>query len=190
MKKLFVLLSLFLFFCIEAFADESLLKDRINERGYECSLRGYASAVSYGDIEAVSDFLQIGYSPETKVIKVPVVFYAVFNEKPEVLEMLLRAGANPNSTCGKVSLLTASIEVGNKDLIKVLIKNKADINKEVFKLTPLNFSLIKKDKDIAKMLMQAGAKPDKDSIKYAKRLKDEQFTQYTEGIFRENIDRK
>ena len=173
MKKILVVL---LFLCLSvlnsANAQDNSAIQTITENGYEISSKGLASAVAYGDVKTVKAFLALDYKADSKVGKLPLTFYAVMNEKPEVLNELLAAGANPNQTWGKVTLLTTSVEKKNPEMVKILIKHKTDVNKTTYKITPLNFALIKKQYEIAEILLDAGAIPDKKSESLVKKLKD------------------
>jgi len=189
MKKLLILLLMLVLNVGTAYCEQTVQNDiskTIAEIGYQNSDKGFASAIALGDINAVNKFLDAGFNPNMKIRKLPASFYAVFNEKTDVLDLLLSRGANPDATWGKVSLLTASVELNNNDLVKVLVKNKADINKTAFKVTPLNYAILRKHEAIVSTLLDAGAIPDKKSLRYSKKLKNETLEKNIKIIYEKN----
>lgn len=183
----FLFLMIIMTFCPSTAHSASVQKQIVTEQGfetgYEYSKRGFASAVALGDVSVVDNFLKAGFNPNEKVAGMPIAFYAVFNEKNDVLEKLLKAGANPNTSWGKVSLLTASIELNNIGAVKILSENGADINKTTFKLTPLNYALYQKHSEIASLLLDKGAVADKKSLNFAKkRCKNDDLVKKISGI--------
>lgn len=185
MKKIFLsLMALLMFSVTPTLADtETNYIKSILEVGYEYSVAGFVSAVSYGDSTTVENFLKSGYNPNMKIAKVPVVFYATTNEKEKTLDVLLSNGADVNTTFGNVTLLTRAIELKNMKLVNVLLKHHVDVNKATFGLTPLNFALLNKNVEIAKALINAGAKVDKTSLKYSKRTKDTVFIEHLYSLY-------
>lgn len=94
----------------------------------------FNNAVQDGDIKAVKEGVEHGYSPNLVYSRTPVLWQAASRAQYEVLKYLLEKGGNSNIMAEKVgeTPLHAVLDYpGNKDIsgiVEVLIQHKADVN--------------------------------------------------------------
>lgn len=126
--------------------------------------------------------LQAGANPNAENVK-PLMFQAMRTKNAKIINLLLAYGANPNiKYMGRYPAYQAII-YNQPEILKLLLDAGADPNARVNGKTLLYWSIKKKHLEMAKLLINkketvknlinAGATIDKDSIKYAKKSKDE-----------------
>ena len=90
------------------------------------------------------------------------IFNAITNNKPHIVEFLLKNKINPNVRDTKENT-PLHIAIGNKNIqiIELLLENKANPNMQNDNgNTPLHIAIYLQDKVIIKLLLENGAKPD------------------------------
>ncbi len=135
------------------------------------------SAVYHDDIIGAEQLLNMGYDPNEKYVSLPVVFYAVGYDKPEMLHLLLSKGANPNTVYKGDTVLGFAIYKNKIDCIKTLIHNNADVNQTSNFEKPLNQAIKQGQPYIAEILINAGAIPDEKTDKLLKRPWNKKYAQ-------------
>ena len=185
MKKIF-LLTCFVILCFQNLSlaseshDEMYYKRQIQNQRYLYSNRGFAGAISKGNIVVVESFIKAGFDVNATQGGLPFTMYAIVGKQPEALELLLKAGANPDAEYMGYSLMNyVLVSNKNSELIKVLIANNADVNKASKKQIPLTYAVKAKQVKIVEMLLKAGAKPDETTMKLVNKSKDE----YLKSLF-------
>lgn len=129
--------------------------------------------IKAGDAHLVNSYIKSGININQKFMGLYPTNYAVVNNKPEILKMLLEAGADPNAEFGKNQLLVYAILKKSPEMTKLLIDNGAKVNGYTGKRTPLNLAIYLKQPEIVKILINAGADVNEYTIKFANKSKNE-----------------
>jgi len=148
----------------EAVLETTNARQALLDRGIPPTDEALAECVAEGKIDAVSLFLDTGFSPNTKDKHgVPLLCISARNGHLDILELLLRSGAQVNMISddrGSTAILDSAIG-RHKDLVEALIKAGADVDipsKEG--QTALVVVVGAGDDAIVEMLVNAGADPD------------------------------
>ena len=177
MKKLLaiVFVSAFMLGTVAATTDadltpkEQIIK-QILKKKYNYDATGILKAVKNGDKDAISLFLASGYDPNTTILKLPAIYWAIKLKKADIADKLLAAGVDPNQEVNGKSLM--AIAISNQDVatVKVLLKHGAKVNDMSAGKSLLTLALSKKSEEISKLLINAGAKVDETSLDKALKL--------------------
>lgn len=160
------------------FAEEITLTPReeiirqILEENYNYNATGLLKAMKDGNTDCVSLFLSAGLDPNTTIMKLPAVYWAIKLNKPDIVDKLLIAGADPNLVVNGKSLTAHAISAGNADTVRVLLKHGAKVNDASAGKSLLTLALTKKSDEISNVLIDAGAKIDEDSLAKALKLQN------------------
>lgn len=150
---------------------EQIIK-QILKRNYNYDATGILKAVKRGDKDVISLFIASGYDPNTTIMKLPAVYWAIKLNKPEIVDKLLAAGVNPNQEVSGKSLMALAISTQNVDTVKVLLKHGAKVNDMSTGKSLLALALSKKSDEISTLLVKAGADIDETSLQRALKLND------------------
>ncbi len=150
----------------------------IQKQVERADLSGFIQATVENNTAHIKKLFENGLDPNGTIGAVPLVFYPIYLERPQVLELVLQNGADPNKTCFKISALLFSIQLKKKNCIELLLKFGADINKKCAKVTALDFAISKKDYETALYLLRQGALPSKYTYRKAKKSKNEELIKY------------
>ena len=177
MKKLLavVFMSAFMLGAVAATKDSDLtpkeqIIKQIIQKKYNYDATGILKAVKNGDKDAISLFIASGYDPNTTILKLPAVYWAIKLKKSDIVDKLLAAGVDPNQEVNGRSLM--AIAIANKDLatVKVLLKHGAKVNDMSAGKSLLALALSKKSDDISNLLIKAGANIDDEALQRALKL--------------------
>ena len=151
MKKLLTLslISALVFGAISVNAEDIQLTPKeqiikqIIQRNYNYDATGILKAVKNGDKDVVSLFIASGYDPNTTILKLPAIYWAIKLKKSEIVDKLLAAGVDPNQEVNGKSLM--ALAVSNQDVatVKVLLKHGARVNDMSTGKSLLAFQFIK-----------------------------------------------
>ena len=177
MKKLLAvtIMSTLMFGAIAANAEDDLnpkeqIIKQIIQKNYNYDATGILKAVKNGDKDAVSLFIASGYDPNTTILKLPAIYWAIKLKKSDIVDKLLAAGVDPNQEVNGKSLM--AIAVSNQDVatVKVLLKHGAKVNDMSTGKSLLTLALSKKSEEISNLLINAGADVDEQSLQKALKL--------------------
>ena len=179
MKRLLAitLLSALVFGTVAANADDELtpkeqIIKQIIQKNYNYDSTGILKALKNGDKDAISLFIASGYNPNTTILKMPAIYWAIKLKKPDIVDKLLAAGVDPNQEVNGKSLMALAISTQNVDTVKVLLKHGAKVNDMSTGKSLLTLALSKKSEEISSLLVKAGADIDETSLKKALKLND------------------
>lgn len=113
-----------------------------------CAITGMASRpqvqMGQGDLDLVNKLIKRGADPNKKCVYIPPIYATVFDDRWDIMLLLLLARANPNAyavlSCVKddeISIakcrlpLSLAIENANLDCVKLLVKHGALFNKRM-----------------------------------------------------------
>ncbi len=171
MKKILILLLLLtLTFPQVAISNEidGEYRKKILNSGFLFETSGFFEAIRKNNSEVVKLFLQAGINPNATFTGTPAVMHALFLNKMDIFEILLKAGADPETEVPALwvsakpqNLLSFAIKRKNATAVKILVDNGVDVNKKFNNKMPLNYALATKQAEIAELLIKAGAKADK-----------------------------
>lgn len=179
MKKLLTvsLISVLIFGTISVNASDDLtpkeqIIKQIIQKNYNYNATGILKAVKNGDKDVISLFIASGYDPNTTILKMPAVYWAIKLNKPEIVDKLLTAGVDPNQQINGKSLMALAISTQNVNTVKVLLKHGAKVNDMSTGKSMLTLALSKKSEEISTLLVKSGADVDEASLKKALKLND------------------
>lgn len=194
MKKILISLAVVLSLSTIVYANTAIDEKAATQLYYRTEIiaqkipytnKGFAYAVRSGNADLTEMFLKSGYNPNSKYLKLPMLFYAVFSGEPKVADLLLTYGAEVDATYLDQTALIAAIDRKEPGIVDVLIKHKADINRGDGAFTPLNYALKKKQPDVIESLLKAGAAPDDESLIRALKNKDANIKELVLKKYRE-----
>ena len=107
--------------------------------------RGILRAIVKDDRKYIREQLINGLNPDMRVGKIPVIFFPIYLEKPDMLSIFLEFGANPNKTLMGESPLNFAIYRNSIPSAYKLIENGANINSKNAGKTPLDHALREKN---------------------------------------------
>lgn len=177
MKKLLAiaLMSALVFGAVSANAEDDLtpkeqIIKQIIKKNYNYDATGLLKALKNNDRDVVSLFMASGYDPNTTILKLPAIYWAIKLKKADIADKLLAAGVDPNQEVNGKSLM--AIAISNQDVatVKVLLKHGAKVNDMSTGKSLLTLALSKKSEDISKLLINAGADVDEASLQKALKL--------------------
>ena len=135
MKKLLAvtLLSALMFGAISVNAADDLtpkeqIIKQILQKNYNYDATGILKAVKNGDKDVISLFIASGYDPNTTILKLPAIYWAVKLKKSDIVDKLLMAGVDPNQEINGKSLMAIAISNQDVNTVKVLLKHGAKVN--------------------------------------------------------------
>lgn len=183
MKKIFILLlfQFCLIFPVHAQSEEqevTRFELYIQKQVEYMDLTGFIQAAIENNTTHIKKLFENGLSPDDTIGGVPHIFYAIYLDKPEVLELILKHGGNPNKTCFKESPLHFCIYLKRKTCLELLLKYGADINKKCLGRNALDFAMSKKQYETALYLLKQGALPTKYTYRKAKKSKNAELKKY------------
>ena len=179
MKKLLAItfISVLIFGAVSASANNDLtpkeqIIKQIIQKNYNYDSTGILKALKNGDKDVISLFIASGYDPNTTILKMPAVYWAIKLKKPDIVDKLLAAGVDPNQEVNGKSLMAHAISTQNVDTVKVLLKHGAKVNDISAGKSLLALALSKKSDEISTLLVKAGADVDEQSLQKALKLND------------------
>ena len=180
MKKLLsvTLISALVFGALSVNAEEITLTPKeqiikqIIQKNYNYDATGILKAVKNGDKDVISLFIASGYNPNTTILKLPAIYWAIKLKKADIVDKLLAAGVDPNQEVNGKSLLAIAVSNQDVDTVKVLIKHGAKVNDMSTGKSLLTLALSKKSEEISSLLIKAGADIDEKSLQKALKLND------------------
>jgi ankyrin repeat protein len=180
MKKLLsvTLISALVFGALSVNAEEITLTPKeqiikqIIQKNYNYDATGILKAVKNGDKDVISLFIASGYNPNTTILKLPAIYWAIKLKKADIVDKLLAAGVDPNQEVNGKSLLAIAVSNQDVDTVKVLIKHGAKVNDMSTGKSLLTLALSKKSEEISSLLIKAGADIDEKSLQKALKLHD------------------
>lgn len=148
---------------------EQIIK-QILQKNYNYDATGILKAVKNGDKDVISLFIASGYDPNTTILKLPAIYWAIKLKKSDIADKLLTAGVDPNQEINGKSLM--AIAISNQDVatVKVLLKHGAKVNDMSTGKSLLTLALSKKSEEISNLLIKAGADVDEASLQKALKL--------------------
>ena len=177
MKKLIAVTFVFMMLgSICANAEEIVLTPKeqiikqIIQKNYNYDATGILKAVKNGDKDVISLFISSGYDPNTTIMKLPAVYWAIKLKKADIVDKLLAAGVDPNQEVNGKSLMALAISNQDVDTVKVLLKHGANVDDMSAGKSLLTLALSKKSDEISSLLVRAGADVDESSLKKALKL--------------------
>lgn len=177
MKKLLAitLMSAFVFTAISVNAEEELtpkeqIIKQIIQKNYNYDTTGILKAVRNGDKDAISLFIASGYDPNTTILKLPAIYWAIKLKKADIVDKLLAAGVDPNQEINGKSLMALAVSNQDVETVKVLLKHGAKVNDMSTGKSLLTLALSKKSDEISNLLIKAGADIDETSLQKALKL--------------------
>lgn len=182
LKKRLLIILFFAFLMLPACAEVSespVFEMYIQKQMQIKDSRGLIRAIVADDRKFIKEQLVNGLNPDTTAGSVPLIFFPIYLNNPEMLSLFLEFGANPNKTLMGESPLNFAIYRNSKDSMLELIKNGANINSKNLGKTPLDWALKEKKYDTAKYLIENGANLSKKNIKKINKLKNSGLIKYT-----------
>ena len=177
MKKLLAvtLVSALMFGAISANAGDDLtpkeqIIKQIIQKNYNYDATGILKAVKNGDKDVISLFLASGYDPNTTILKLPTIYWAIKLKKSDIVDKLLAAGVDPNQEINGKSLMALAVSNQDVNTVKVLLKHGARVNDISTGKSLLTLALSKKSDEISTLLIKAGAQVDEASLQKALKL--------------------
>ena len=177
MKKLLIATFLLMMFgSINVNAEEIVLTPKeqiikqILQKNYNYDTTGILKAVKNGDKDVISLFIASGYDPNTTILKLPAIYWAIKLKKSDIVDKLLAAGVDPNQEVNGKSLMALAISNQDVDTVKVLLKHGAKVDDMSAGKSLLTLALSKKSDEISSLLVKAGADVDESSLKKALKL--------------------
>ena len=150
---------------------EQIIK-KILQDNYNYNSTGLLKALKNGDKDAVSLFIASGMDPNTTIMKMPAIYWAIKLKKPDIVEKLLAAGVDPNQEVNGKSLMALAIQSENVDTVKALLVHGAKVNDMSTGKSLLTLALSKKSEEISNLLIKAGADVDETSLQKALKLQN------------------
>jgi hypothetical protein len=149
--------------------DATALKRTLGRHGYEYTGEAFTQAVKDGKAEAVSLFLQIGMSPDTKDDQGSAVLLSAAmmctNEpvgaRLDVVKLLLaaKAAVDPKDGNGSTPLLWSVNSQCSTEIVRALVAAGANVNvKAKGGGTPMMLAKVFQRADVVELLRKAGAK--------------------------------
>lgn len=183
MKKLFILLFLQVCLVFPAFAqteeqEPTRFELYIQKQVEYMDLTGFIQATIENNTSHIQKLFNNGLNPDGTISGVPLVFYAIYLGRPQVLELILNNGADPNKTCFKESPIHFAVYLKRKECLEILLKNGADINKKCIGRSALDFAMSKKQYETALYLLNQGALPSKYVYRKAKKSENVELKKY------------
>ena len=177
MKKLLAvtLVSVLVFSAVSANAEDDLtpkeqIIKQIIQKNYNYDATGILKAVKNGDKDVISLYIASGYDPNTTILKLPAIYWAIKLKKADIVDKLLTAGVDPNQEVNGKSLMALAISNQDVETVKVLIKHGAKVNDMSAGKSLLTLALSKKSEEISNLLINAGADVDEKSLQKALKL--------------------
>ena len=160
MKKIILFLYFFILLIFPSYSVES--ENPIFELYIQKQLeiedgRGILRAIVKDDRKYIREQLINGLNPDMSVGKIPVIFFPIYLEKPDMLSIFLEFGANPNKTLMGESPLNFAIYRNSIPSAYKLIENGANINSKNAGKTPLDHALREKNYEFSCFLINSGA---------------------------------
>ena len=153
---------------------EKIIK-QIIQKNYNYDSTGLLKALKKGDKDCISLFLASGVDPNTAILKMPAIYWAIKLNKPDIVEKLLAAGVDPNQVINGKSLMAHAISAQNVEMVKSLIVHGAKVDDVSAGKSLLTLAISKKSEEISNLLIKAGADVDETSLQKALKLKDSTF---------------
>ena len=150
---------------------EQIIK-KILQENYNYNSAGLLKALKNGDTDCVSLFIASGMNPNTTIMKLPAIYWAIKLKKPDIADKLLAAGVDPNQEINGKSLMALAIATENVDTVKVLLKHGARVNDMSTGKSLLTLALSKKSDEISNLLIKSGAEVDEQSLNKALKLQN------------------
>lgn len=150
---------------------EQIIK-KIIQDNYNYDSKGLLKALKNGDTDCVSLFLASGTNPNTAIMKMPLIYWAIKLQKPDIVDKLLTAGVDPNQVINGKSLMAFAVSTGNAQTVRVLIKHGAKVNDISAGKSLLALALSKNSEEISNILINAGVDIDETSLSKALKLND------------------
>ena len=178
MKKLLTtaLISVLAFGTVSVYADNSDLTPKeqiikkIIQKNYNYDATGILKALKNDDRDAISLFIASGYDPNTTILKLPAIYWAIKLKKADIVDKLLAAGVDPNQEVNGKSLMALAVANQDVETVKVLLKHGAKVNDMSAGKSLLTLALSKKSDDISNLLIKSGANVDEASLQKALKL--------------------
>lgn len=177
MKKLLALafMSAFVFGTLAVNASDDLtpkeqIIKQILQKKYNYDATGLLKALKNNDKDAISLFIASGYDPNTTILKLPAIYWAIKLKKSDIVDKLLAAGVDPNQEVNGKSLMALAISNQDVETVKVLLKHGAKIDDMSAGKSLLALALSKKSDEISSLLIKAGADVDETSLQKALKL--------------------
>ena len=177
MKKFLAitLISVLAFGALCAYADDDLtpkeqIIKQILKKKYNYDATGILKALKNNDKDAISLFIASGYDPNTTILKLPAIYWAIKLKKADIADKLLTAGVDPNQEVNGKSLMAIAVSNQDVETVKVLLKHDAKIDDMSAGKSLLALALSKKSDEISNLLIKAGADVDETSLKKALKL--------------------
>jgi len=177
MKKLLAvtLISVLAFGTLSANAADDLtpkeqIIKQIIQKNYNYDATGILKALKNGDKDAISLFIASGYDPNTTILRLPAIYWAIKLKKSDIVDKLLCAGVDPNQEVNGKSLMALAISNQDLETVKVLLKHGAKVDDMSAGKSLLTLALSKKSEEISTLLVKAGADVDESSLKKALKL--------------------
>lgn len=177
MKKVLsvILMSAFIFGALAVNASDDLtpkeqIIKQILQKNYNYDATGILKAVKNGDKDVISLFIASGYDPNTTILKLPAVYWAIKLKKADIVDKLLTAGVDPNQTVNGKSLMAHAISNQDVETVKVLLKHGAKVDDMSAGKSLLALALSKKSDEISNLLVKAGANVDEAALQKALKL--------------------
>ena len=148
---------------------EQIIKQLI-QKNYNYDATGILKALKNNDKDAISLFIASGYDPNTTILKMPAIYWAIKLKKADIVDKLLTAGVNPNQEINGKSLMALAISNQDVDTVKVLLKHGANVEDMSAGKSLLTLALSKKSDEISNLLIKAGANVDESSLQKALKL--------------------
>ena len=148
---------------------EQIIKQLI-QKNYNYDATGILKALKNNDKDAISLFIASGYDPNTTILKMPAIYWAIKLKKADIVDKLLTAGVNPNQEINGKSLMALAISNQDVDTVKVLLKHGAKVEDMSAGKSLLTLALSKKSDEISNLLIKAGANVDESSLQKALKL--------------------
>ncbi len=187
MRKLFILLLLQLCLICPALAQNEDTAQEQTQTKFELyiqkqveymDLTGFIQATIENNTNHIEKLFQNGPNPDGTIGGVPLIFYAIYLDRPQVLELILNNGANPNKTCFKELPLHFCVYLKRTECLEILLKHGADINKKCIGRSALDFAMSKKQYDTALYLLENGALPSKYVYRKAKKSENVELKKF------------
>ena len=124
--------------------------------------KSLSTAITSGDVEGVQCLIEeLGEDVNATDDGTPMLFWAILEENPDIVRLLVEAGADVNATDANVgiSMLPSAINVGKSDIVRLLVDAGADVDATDDRGKPMLYWAIPGgNPEIVRILMEAGAK--------------------------------
>ncbi len=117
------------------------------------------ASIESGDMQTFIIFMNFymsqgfGIDAPINTLQMPATVVAVYNDKHQLLELLLQHGANPNIAYKQHYLIRTAVKRNQRELVEILLRYSVDVN------ICLKYAVLENNAELANIFLQHGANP-------------------------------